>query len=206
MGVWNKYWDLTKKNSIFSIGLWFHHKIMFSVYDSFFDGLHLNKPSVIELGSGCGEITARMVKRYGGSATLLDNSTKALSNANAIFKDYGVKARLLNRDLFKFDPKEKYDIVHSEGLIEHFIGDDQNMIVHAHKKCARKGGYVFISVPRPAWYYRIAKRFLEAIGKWPFGYENAMSKHTLKKVMEGNGMKVIRFTERGRYSFALARI
>jgi cyclopropane fatty-acyl-phospholipid synthase-like methyltransferase len=206
MGVWNNYWDLTKKSSVFSIGLWFHHKIMFSAYDSFFDSLRLKKPSVIELGSGCGEITARMVKRYGGSATLLDNSTKALSNAGAIFKDYGVKVKLLNRDLFKFEPNEKYDIVHSEGLIEHFIGKYQDRIVSAHKKCAKKGGYVFISVPRPAWYYRITKRFLEAVGKWPFGYENAMSKKTLTAVMERNGMHVIKSMEKGRYSFALAKI
>ncbi|MFH1229841.1 MAG: class I SAM-dependent methyltransferase [Candidatus Aenigmatarchaeota archaeon] len=206
MGVWNNYWVLTNKNFIFSIGLRMHHRIVFSVYESFFDGLNLDNPSIIELGSGCGELTARLVKKYGGSATLVDNSRKALNSAKSVFNDYSINVKLLERDLFKFDPKEKYDIVHSEGLIEHFIGDDQNKIVHAHKKCAKKGGYVLISVPRPAWYYRIAKGFLEMIGKWPFGYENAMNKYALKKVMENNGMKVIRFAERARYSFALAKI
>jgi cyclopropane fatty-acyl-phospholipid synthase-like methyltransferase len=206
MGVWDKYWDSTEKSSIFSFGLKIHHRMVSDVYKSFLDPLKLKSPDIIELGSGCGELSAGMVKRYGGTATLVDNSAEALRSANAVFKSFGVKASLVKKDLFKFNPKKKYDVVHSEGLIEHFLGDEQKKIVDAHKKCAKKGGYVLISVPRPAWYYRLAKKSMEKIGKWPFGFENAMTKNTLRSAMERSGLKVIRLEERFRYSFALARV
>jgi len=205
MKVWDNYWALTD-NFIFSLGLKMHHKTVFNIYKFLFDSLNLKDPDVIELGSGCGELTARLIKRYGGSATLVDRSTKGLKKANKIFKKHNIDATFLKKDLFNFKPKKKFDIVHSEGLIEHFLDEKQKKIIEAHKKCVKKDGFVLISVPRPAWYYRITKWFLEKINKWPFGFEKAMDKHELKKVLEDSGLKVLKLLEHNRYSFALAKI
>ncbi|NIM47041.1 MAG: methyltransferase domain-containing protein [Candidatus Aenigmarchaeota archaeon] len=183
-----------------------HRKLVFKMYQKLLDSLNLKNPNVIELGCGSGMLTLKILKKYGGSATVLDNSKEALKLAEEKFKKHNFKAKILCRDLLRFKPKKKFDIVHSEGLIEHFSNEKQKKIIETHKKCVKKNGYILITVPRPAWYYRITKWFLEKINKWPFGFEKAMSKNELKKVLEKYGLKVVKFAEYSRYSFALAKI
>jgi cyclopropane fatty-acyl-phospholipid synthase-like methyltransferase len=183
-----------------------HHNKVFGIYQEFFSKLKIKNPKIIELGCGSGEITARLIKMYGGSATLVDNSKEAISLTSKNFKKYKIKAKIIQKDLFKFKPQEKFDIVHSEGLIEHFLGGKQNKIIEVHKKCVKKDGFIIISVPRPVWYYKIAKCLLEKVNKWPFGFEKAMNKNDLKKALENCDLKVLEVLEYNRYSFALAKI
>ena len=165
----------------------------------------MKNPKVIELGCGSGEITARIIKMYGGSATLVDNSKEAVILASKNFKKYKIKAKFIQKDLFKFKPQEKFDIVHSEGLIEHFLGEKRNKIIEVHKKCVKKDGFIIISVPRPVWYYKIAKWLLEKVNKWPFGFEHAINSYELKEILENNGLRVLESVNRFRYAFALAK-
>jgi len=205
MSNWDIFWK--SENSIInSIGIRIHHRMVFRIYKKVLDSLNLKGPSIIELGCGSSELTARILKMYGGSATLVDNSKEALNVTRLKFKKHNLKAEFVYRDLFNFKPKKKFDIVHSEGLIEHFLDEKQKEIIEVHKKCVKKDGYIFICVPRPAWYYKISKWFLEKVNKWPFGFEKAMNKYELKKVLEDCELKVLDFLENGRYSFALAKI
>jgi cyclopropane fatty-acyl-phospholipid synthase-like methyltransferase len=183
-----------------------YHNKVFKVYKKFLNNFKIKNPKIIELGCGSGELTARIIKNYGGVATLIDNSKEALFLSSKVFKKYGLKAKFLRKDLFRFKPQEKFDIVHSEGLIEHFLGDKQKKIIEVHKNCVKKDGLIIITVPRPVWYYKIVKWILEKINKWPFGFEKAMNKYELKEVLEDGGLKVLEILHYSRYSFALAKI
>jgi len=205
MNNWDVVWLKTPK-WIYEFFWRRHHNKVFSIYQEFFSKLKIKNPKIIELGCGSGEITARLIKMYGGSATLVDNSKEAVILASKNFKKYKIKAKIIQKDLFRFKPQEKFDIAHSEGLIEHFLGERQNKIIEVHKNCVKKDGLIIISVPRPVWYYKIAKWLLEKVNKWPFGFEKAMNKNDLKKALENCGLKVLEVLEYNRYSFALAKI
>ena len=183
-----------------------HHAIVFSAYKQLLDPLGLVGPDVLEIGCGPGELTARMIERYGGTATLLDSSPVALRMAAENFRRHGLRARLLKKDIFKSKAIGKFDVVHSEGLIEHFEGARQKQMVRAHSRAVRPGGYVLICVPRPKWYYSIWRARLEARGRWPYGHEVPMTAAQLTNVLERAGLHVINTLERTRYTFALAKV
>lgn len=202
-------WDILWSSELHWIDkkIWeIHHNRVFNIYKKFLNKVKIKNPKIIELGCGSGELTARIIKKYGGFATLVDNSKEALFLASNKFKKYGIKAKILKKNLFKFNPKEKFDIVHSEGLLEHFLDKKQRKIIEVHKKCVNKEGFIIITVPKPVWYYRITKWHLEKIKKWPFGFEKAMNKHDLKKALENCDLKVLEALEYKRYSFALAKL
>jgi cyclopropane fatty-acyl-phospholipid synthase-like methyltransferase len=207
MSNWNNLWSKGISSSWIEDKVWkLHHNEIFEIYQKILDKLEVKNPKVIELGCGSGELTARIIKKYGGKATLVDKSRNALLLSSKRFKKHRIKANLIEKDLLKFNTKKKFDIVHSEGLIEHFLGEEQKKIVEAHKKSVNKNGYIIISVPRPVWYYRMTKWLLEKINKWPFGFEKAMNKNQLKEVLKRCDLKVLQTFEYRRYSFALAKI
>ncbi len=52
---------------------------------------------------------------------------------------------IIEADLFKYTPKEKYDMVLSFGLIEHF--SDTKAIIETHLQFLKPGGILFITLP-----------------------------------------------------------
>ncbi len=208
MNNWDNLWsDLNISPSRIEKKSWeIHHKRVFKIYKKFLRKIKIKNPKIVELGCGSGELTARLIKKCGGTATLIDNSKEALKLAARNFENQEIKAKFLLKDVFKYKPKEKFDIVHSEGLIEHFIGKKQKEMIEAHKRFLKKNGFIIITVPRPAWYYKIWKWFLEKTNRWPFGFEKALNKYELKKILEDCELKVLDFFEYSRYSFALAKI
>ncbi len=203
MNNWNIFW---KTESINSIGMKYHHYIIFKIYKNFLDNFKLKKPSILEIGCGSGEITARILKRYGGSAILVDNSEEAVKIAKNNFRKHKLKAKVILTDIFNFYTKKKFDLVHSEGLIEHFKGEKQNELIKIHKKYVKKDGIVIISVPRPSWYYKLWRFYLEKRDKWHYGFEKPMDEKKLKLLLERNGLKVLKSLNYFRYAFALAKI
>jgi len=196
-----------KNENINSLTCRIHHKLVFDVYQKFLDPLNLENPEVIELGCGSGELTARIIKKYGGQPTLVDSSENALRMASRNFKNHNIKADFIKADLLRFKTGKKFDIVHSEGLIEHFIGKEQTKIINTHKSCVKKEGHIIISVPRPVWYHNLWKNYLKFRKRWFYGdIEIPMNKDELEKILKENGLKIIRYLNYYRYAFALAKI
>lgn len=202
MSNWNVLWSKTSSNSL-SVKM--HHKIVFNAYKKLLDPLNLKNPEIIELGCGPAGLSARLVKRYGGSATLVDKSRNALKLAFSIFKKDDLKCKILKKDLLKFNLRKRFDLVHSDGLIEHFIGEQQVKIIKIHRKYVNKNGYILICVPRPTWYYKLWKKYLQTRGKWFFGFEKALNKDDLKSILEKSGLEVIRIIEFTGQTIALAK-
>jgi len=181
-----------------------HHFRVFSSYKKILDELNIKNPHIIELGCGTGELTARIMKRYGGTAALVDNNESAMKLASANFERHKLRFEFLKTDILKLKTKKKYDIVHSEGLIEHFSGNDQKEIIEAHRRCVSEKGFALISVPRRIWYYDIWRGLAEKTGKWPFGDESPMDASELKSLLEQNRFSVKEYFNSGRWAFALA--
>jgi len=203
MNQWNRFWSKHNFNSIF---LKAHYNITFHIYKEFLDFIKIKDPEILELGCGTGELTIRIIERYGGKATLIDNSTEAIKISTNNLKKHNIKSSILKKDLFKFKPKKKFDLVHSDGLIEHFVDDKQKEVIRVHKRLVKNKGFIIFCVPRPTWYYKLFRWLVERKNKWPFGYEKPLNKKELRALLKSCGLNVVKTSEYFYHSFALAKI
>lgn len=60
-------------------------------------------------------------------------------------KNYGIEANLINQDIFEYENNEKFDIVASYGLIEHF--EDPCLIIQKHIDFLKRDGHLIIVIP-----------------------------------------------------------
>ena len=139
-------------------------------------------------------MTFKMLEKLGGEAVLLDNSESALRMAKEYSRSFDIdpdKVTYETIDLFKYKESGKFDIVHSQGLIEHF--PDQSKIINEHFRLAKRGGYVLILAPRPSVFYRTARKTYELFkGEWIFGYENPLHTDKVIKLMKKNNTDIIK--------------
>ena len=103
--------------------------------------------NAIELGGFPGYYSIYLKKYQHLKTTLLDyfihpELVNKLLAANDL-KPGGIN--IIEADLFTYEPAEKYDMVLSFGLIEHF--NDTQFIINEHLKFLKPGGTLFITLP-----------------------------------------------------------
>lgn len=138
---WANYWE-SKKGLAFEVPAnYTFHKLLKQVIAE-------NKTqTAIELGGFPGYYAIFLKKYLGLKTTLFDfyvhqKVLKEVLDANQLTeKDITV----IEGDLFKYEPKETYDLVLSCGLIEHF--NDTKDIVARHLTFLKPGGTLFITLP-----------------------------------------------------------
>ena len=181
-----------------------HIKDVCSDYDKFWDKLVTScarKPqSIIEIGAYPGRYIAYLGARYGLEATALDfNSDK--SKIEEAFKIMNVKTHeIIQADFLNYKSDKQYDLVISNGFIEHFENYDE--VLDLHCKYLAPGGAMFIMIPN--------KRFLR---KW-YGllcdYENlkahnlkAMKLSVFKKFAKRNDLQIAYLNYYGGFPFSV---
>ena len=188
MGTWDRFWknkgkkmEWNQKDILDSKGL---KKLCVKILS------HLNKPdlkglNLIEIGAGMG-ITSLFFGYHGANVTLLDSSEETEPLAGESWEGYA-QHKFICADLFEFKPRERYDIVTSFGLCEHFIGKRREEVLQKHVDILRDKGVAIISVPyKYGIFYRTTKKLAELTGFWEFGLEVPFSKIELIKFAESN--------------------
>lgn len=164
---WEKYYtqSQTNRKQIESIC---------SNYDAYWQMLidqneNKGKKTLIEIGGHPGRYLAYLANKFDLTATSLDfNSDRSkIEESMAAFgvKDY----HIVQADLFKHTPTEQYDIVISNGFIEHFDNFDE--VLDRHIPFLKPGGTMLIMIPN--------KRFYKWLYQSAFDKEN-LSMHNLK--------------------------
>lgn len=69
---------------------------------------------------------------------------------------------------------EKFDIVFSVGLIEHFSHEGTIQCIASHFHYLKSKGICLITFPTPTWLYRITRMFAELFGIWIFHDERPL--------------------------------
>lgn len=146
-----------------------------------------------EFGSGTATLSlslARRMKRYTG----FDYSDEAILLARANAKRYkAANVIFLKHNVLEDDPhfRGKFDLVWSQGLIEHF--DAYEPIIRAHWEMTKRGGVVLISVPYKysyhfLWFILTRPPFLRRF--WPFADQ---TRFLTKRDLKEQGLKLSSF-------------
>lgn len=158
-------------------------------YEMLLKGYDFKGKSVLEFGCGTGVNSILMALR-GAEVTFVDTSKKALDIVKINLDGLGLKGRLVCESVFDSDFKGEFDLVHSEGLVEHFLGKERQEIVNIHARAAKKGGSILIIVPhRKCPPYRLGKLVAEKAGTWIYENEHPYTKKELIERMGRAGLK-----------------
>lgn len=125
----------------------------------------------LDLGSGRGENSA-VLALHGKKTTLLDWCKENLDFSERLFNAIDISGRFCQADMTKGLPfkAKSFDMVFCCGVLEFFSADEIRLLLDEATRVSRKR--VVIMVPNAlSLAYRIGKRYMESIGKWPWGGE-----------------------------------
>lgn len=134
-------------------------ELVVSKYDRFWDLVVNNNAitpkSIIEIGGYPGRYLAYLASKYNLTPTSLDfNSDKTIIQES--FKAFGIENYdIIVADFFNYEPTQQYDIVISNGFIEHF--EDYPLVMDNHLKYLKKGGTLLIMIPNKRYYSYLYK-------------------------------------------------
>ncbi|TRZ79623.1 MAG: class I SAM-dependent methyltransferase [Actinobacteria bacterium] len=101
--------------------------------------------SVLEVGCGVGRFSAQIADQFKSSVTAIDFNPVVIDYAQTAAKALGLNVSYEAADLFKFEPKEKFDICVSLGVLHH-----TNNCIAAVQRCVtnfvKPGGYFYVGL------------------------------------------------------------
>jgi SAM-dependent methyltransferase len=103
---------------------------------------------MIELGCGGGTVSFQLL-RYGfiDKSVLVDFSNKIRDHVEKVIDVEGFNAEFKKANVLEFRSKEKFDIVYSGGLLDHFDGKRLDSVFKKHVGLCKKGGCIVTVVP-----------------------------------------------------------
>jgi len=120
-----------------------------SKYDDLFDSLitSCSKPpeTIIEIGAYPGRFLAYLSSRYSLIATALDFNSDKSKIVDSFAAMEGDLQEVIQADFLLHEPTKQYDLVFSNGFIEHFI--DYEEVLDRHLKYLKQGGAIMIMIP-----------------------------------------------------------
>jgi len=114
----------------------------------------------LEIGCGTGKITAQAAKCRSSRAVGIDVLPQSVEYARSLANHMEVTANfvLASGFLIPFSA-ESFDVVLSEGVIEHFSDAETDRMVVEHARVCRRGGHVLVAVPNllnlPLTYHKL---------------------------------------------------
>jgi SAM-dependent methyltransferase len=97
---------------------------------------------------GCGYVLSRLVQAGKGRGTGLDDDWGGLRLARQVATNLGVSLTLVRGDARRMPfPDGRFDLVFSQGLVEHFPPETTEVLIHEHVRVLRPGGILAVSVP-----------------------------------------------------------
>lgn len=111
----------------------------------------------------------------------LDKTLQRLNKSNNI--------SIKNEDVLNSqESAEKFDLVFSVGLIEHFSNEGTKKCIEAHFGYLERNGICLITFPTPTWLYRITRKCAELLGLWIFYDERPLEMSEVISEVEKYGI------------------
>ena len=154
---------------------------------------------VLEVGAGSAVATSRLAAYHSGTFYALDIAPEAMEVAERAWagaRNPRVKyvvADVLDRPF----PDQSFDLVFSQGLIEHFR--DPTAILQAQIRLLKPGGWLAVHVPQKYNTYTLYKHWRMRRGTWPPGWETEYSARELVELGKAFGLRFSHFDGYGSF-------
>jgi len=147
---------------------------------------------VLEVGFGSGRILSKVAFDSESSCTGVDVNDGAFKSLAYFAKQQGVEVASVKGDGFCLPFRDgSFDVVYSEGVIEHFPIWKSQMLLEEHVRVCRRGGIVIVSVPnRFALVHSLTKRLLG--DRFLFSPESSLSTFQLAGMMSRVGVDIVK--------------
>lgn len=143
---------------------------------------------VLDLGCGAGFFSAYFISK-GCGVYSMDYSREALSIARDITETKSkmyINANILDPGVF-IDIDVKFDIIFTDGLLEHYSKLEQDKIVSNMKAVKKDKGYIINFAPNKFSLWSMARPFVMDIKEKPFGMGEFINLH------DRNSLNIIAF-------------
>jgi len=129
---------------------------------------NLGNLRIAELGGANSCFFDSMVREFKPQSYLVIDKNEAGLRKFAEKTGSMPNVRALDRDVLNLDLDEKFDVVYSVGLIEHFPLESIEKAIRAHFDLLAPEGIVIITFPTPTILYKMTRRVSELMGMWIF--------------------------------------
>lgn len=174
-------------------GVWEKSTIARPIHETILQALAEAHPipgaRTLEIGCGSAVDSVELAAR-GARAVAMDYSLSALEVARRHMQARQVSIQLAAGDLFHLPfPDDIFDIVFSQGLLEHFPDPMPAIIEQA--RVVRPGGILCVDVPQTYSLSTIHKRYHIRRGTWFAGWETNYTLPQLEGMMQRAGLQVV---------------
>lgn len=118
---------------------------------------------------------------------IVDNNSVGLNKTlNSLNNPANIE--LKNEDILNsVEKSEKFDIVISVGLIEHFAPEETKKCIAAHFCYLKNSGICIVAFPTPTWLYNLTRKCAEILGLWIFHDERPLKMKEVLNEMKKHG-------------------
>ena len=187
-------WDMYVSNPKSLISRLFFLNFVIRGYSNLLKPVVFDKPiEIIEFGSGTGYTNRWLCKRFNVSRlSMVDLNNRMLELSKETLASVDCRTDFINEDFFSIECDKKYDIVHSQGVIEHFEDKKRHELLRKHCASTKENGYCIIYFPVPTKSYRFFRKMAELMGLWPFTDEIPLPASVVIKEMRSLGFSEVR--------------
>jgi len=189
---WDRVWIQEKRKSRISMALRYQStRKTRQMFLHLLNETKMDEADLFEIGCAPGTML-KLFKELKPNFRLhgIDYADEGIEITTRGFSSDGIDAKIHLGDVREFISQDRFDIVTSHGFIEHF--EDVTEIVEQHKRLAKPGGYVLITIPNysPVLVRHLIRRFDPQALK--VHNLDIMHRDKLLKVMTDVGLEKVR--------------
>lgn len=175
----------------------FHRKLLLNriskSYRRILKNVDFDRPiKILEFGCGTGYVNLLLCDLFDvKEITLVDFNKDMLETTKNTLENINCKKSFLNKDFFEINLSDKYNLVHSAGVIEHLKKTKRLELLKKHYKTTKPGGFCMVYFPTPTRSYRLFRKIHEKLNSWKFHDEVPLKKERVIEEMKDFGFKPI---------------
>jgi ubiquinone/menaquinone biosynthesis C-methylase UbiE len=152
-----------------------------------------SNPSILELGSGSGQNSLMIAEiLQARQITLVDFNEEALAICRETFRDTPFTVNYVKSDILDLELRATFDLVHSEGLIEHFYEAERERAFRRHVELCEPNGFIIILVPFESPQYDAFKWVYRLMNRWIYEDEQIFTRDELYTLCRRFDLTVLR--------------
>jgi SAM-dependent methyltransferase len=146
---------------------------------------------MLEVGVGCGYVLSKLSLSCQGSGVGVDNDRDAIELSGRVAASLGVRIALVRGEGERLPFADgSFDVVYSQGLIEHFPPDTSERLVAEHMRVLKPGGLLALSVPNLLNPFHTWLKWREG-ASYLFHPERSYTPCGLSRLLERHGIRVM---------------